>query len=158
MDPMAANQGMFGEYGMNMTGMGMNMGMNFNGQGMYGGWDGSQQNMWQGGQDNFNPNAFANGTGPPYGGGAFGGSNMSYPSNSDYQSGYYGPGYGRGGGYRGRGRGYYHGGPGRGGYGGPRPGHFPSTGNSALPNGQLSPVGVSVGTDGTPGNLKIPPR
>lgn len=156
MDPMAANQGMFGEYGMNMTGMGMNMGMNFNGQGMYGGWDGSQQNMWQGGQDNFNPNAFANGTGPPYGGGAFGGSNMSYPSNSDYQSGYYGPGYGRGGGYRGRGRGYYHGGPGRGGYGGPRPGHFPSTGNSALPNGQLSPVGVSVGTDGTPGNIEDP--
>lgn len=98
MDPMAANQGMFGDYGMNMTGMGMNMGMNFNGQGMYGslGWDGSQQNMWHGGQDNFNPNAFANGTGPPYGG-AFGGSNMSYPSNSGFQSGYYGPGYGRGG-------------------------------------------------------------
>lgn len=113
MDPMAANQGMFGDYGMNMTGMGMNMGMNFNGQGMYGslGWDGSQQNMWHGGQDNFNPNAFANGTGPPYGG-AFGGSNMSYPSNSGYQSGYYGPGYGRGG-FRGRGRGGFQG-PGRG--------------------------------------------
>lgn len=117
MDPMAANQGMFGDYGMNMTGMGMNMGMNFNGQGMYGslGWDGSQQNMWQGGQDKFNPNAFANGTGPPYGG-AFGGSNMSYPSNSGFQSGYYGPGYGRGG-FRGRGRGGFQG-PGRGGFAG----------------------------------------
>ncbi|KAJ5223985.1 hypothetical protein N7468_008527 [Penicillium chermesinum] len=68
MDPRAANQGMFGDYGMNMTGMGMNMGMNFNGQNMYGtlGWDGSQQNMWQGGENKFNPNAFANGTGPPY--------------------------------------------------------------------------------------------
>lgn len=118
MDPMAANPGMFGDYGMNMTGMGINMGMNYNGQSMYGslGWDGSQQNMWHGGQDNFNPNAFANGTGPPYGG-AFGGSNMSYPSNSGFQSGYYGPGYGRGG-FRGRGRGGFQG-PGRGGFGGP---------------------------------------
>lgn len=117
MDPMAANQGMFGDYGMNMTGMGMNMRMNFNGHGMYGslGWDGSQQNMWHGGQDKFNPNAFANGTGPPYGG-AFGGSNMSYPSNSGFQSGYYGPGYGRGG-FRGRGRGGFQG-PGRGGFAG----------------------------------------
>lgn len=153
MDPMAANQGMFGEYGMNMTGMGMNMGMNFNGQGMYGslGWDGSQQNMWQGGQDKFNPNAFANGTGPPYGG-AFGGSNMSYPSNSDYQSGYYGPGYGRGGGYRGRGRGYYQGGPGRGGYGGSGQGHLPLNGNSGYSNGQPGPGGASVEADGTTGN------
>ncbi|TPR09461.1 amidohydrolase family protein [Aspergillus niger] len=59
MDPMAANQGMFGGYGMNMNGM--NMGMSFDaGQGMYGGWDGSQNNMWNGGQDKFNPNAFAN--------------------------------------------------------------------------------------------------
>lgn len=117
MDPMAANQGMFGDYGMNMTGMGMNMGMNFNGQGMYGslGWEGSQQNMWHGGQDKFNPNAFANGTGPQYGG-AFGGYNMSYPSNSGFQSGYYGPGYGRGG-FRGRGRGSFQG-PGRGGFAG----------------------------------------
>lgn len=155
MDQMAANQGM---YGMNMAGMGMNMGMNFNGQGMYGssGWDGSQQNMWQAGQDKFNPNAFANGTGPPYGGGAFGGSNMSYPSNSDYQSGYYGPGYGRGGGYRGRGRGYYHGGPGRGGYGGSGQGHFPPTGNSGLPNGQPAPGGGLAGTDGTAGNIEDP--
>ncbi|KAF3386329.1 hypothetical protein F1880_001669 [Penicillium rolfsii] len=147
MDQMAANQGM---YGMNMTGMGM-MGMNFNGQGMYGssGWDGSQQNMWQGGQDVFNPNAFANGTGPPYGGGGFGGSNMSYPSNSDYQSGYYGPGYGRGGGYRGRGRGYYPGGPGRGGFGGPGQGHFAHSGNSGLPNGLPAPDGSPIGTNGT---------
>jgi hypothetical protein len=115
MDPMAANQGM---YGMNMTGMGMNMGMNYNGQGMYGSlaWDGSQQSMWQGGQDNFNPNAFANGTGSPYGG-AFGGSNMSYHSNLDFQPGSgHGSGYGRGG-FRGRGRGFF--GPGRGGFGGP---------------------------------------
>ena len=91
-----ANQGMFGDYGMNMTGMGMNTG-NFNG-GMYGslGWD-AQNNMWQG-QDKFNPNAFANGTGPPYGG-AYG-SNL-FPD----QSGYYGSGYGRGA-FRGRGRGY----------------------------------------------------
>lgn len=154
MDPMAANQGMFGEYGMNMTGMGMNMGMSFNGQGMYGslGWDGSQQNMWQqGGQDKFNPNAFANGTGPPYGG-AFGGSNMSYPSNSDYQSGYYGPGYGRGGGYRGRGRGYYQGGPGRGGYGGSGQGHFLPNGNSGFSNGQPGPAGASAQPDGPPAN------
>ncbi|KAJ5585595.1 uncharacterized protein N7459_005395 [Penicillium hispanicum] len=121
MDPMAANQGMFGDYGMNMTGMGMNMGMNVNGQGMYGtlGWDNFQQNMWQGGQDKFNPNAFANGTGPLQGG-AFGGSNSSYPSNANFQSGYYEPGIGRGG-FRGRGRGHGHfqGGPGRGGFGGP---------------------------------------
>lgn len=110
MDPMAANQGMFGDYGMNMGGMGMNMGMNYSGQGMYGssGWNGS----WQGGQNNFNANAFANGTGPQRGG-AFGGPNMSYPSNSGYQSGYYGQGYGRGG-FQGSNRG---------GFGGFSPGH-----------------------------------
>ncbi|KAJ5884408.1 hypothetical protein N7504_011980 [Penicillium tannophilum] len=131
MDPMA-NQGMFGDYGMNMTGMGMN-GMNFEGQGMYGslGWD-SQQNMWQGGQDKFNPNAFANGSGPPYGG-AFGGSNMSYPN--DFQSGYNGPGYGRGG-FRGRGRGNFYG-PGRGGYGGHGQGHYGHA-NHGLPNRPIS--------------------
>lgn len=103
MDPMTANKGMFGDYGMNMAGMGMGMGMgmNYNGQGMYGSseWNGS----WQTSQDNYNANALANGTGPQHGG-AFGGPNMSYPSNSDYQSGYYGPGYGRGG-FRGAGRG-----------------------------------------------------
>lgn len=139
MDPMAANQGMFGDYGMNMTGMGMNMGMNFNGQGMYGslGWDASQQNMWQGGQDKFNPNAFANGTGPPYGG-AFGGSNMSYHSNPDFQSGPYGSGYGRGG-FRGRGRGHF--GPGRGGFAGPANHAFS---NQSTPND--GPDGIS-GTD-----------
>ncbi|KAJ5700994.1 hypothetical protein N7493_012040 [Penicillium malachiteum] len=136
MNPMAANQGMFGDYGMNMTGMGMNMGMNYNGQGMYGslGWDNSQQNMWQGdqGQDKFNPNAFANGSGPPYGG-AFGGSNMSYPNNPAYQSGYYGSGYGHGG-FRGRGRGYYHGASGRGGFGGHGQGHSAPFTNSGVPD------------------------
>ncbi|KAJ5845863.1 hypothetical protein N7534_009532 [Penicillium rubens] len=142
MDPMA-NQGM---YGMNMTGMGMNTGMNYNG-GMYGslGWDASQQNnnMWQGGQNKFNPNAFANGTGPPYGG-AFGGSNMSaYPPHSDYQSGYYG-GYGRGG-YRGRGRGQFHG-SGRGGFG-PMQGHYRQGANSGYPN--QNPI-MANGPNGTP--------
>ncbi|EKV06641.1 E3 ubiquitin-protein ligase RBBP6 [Penicillium digitatum PHI26] len=141
MDPMAS-QGM---YGMNMTGMGMNTGMNYNG-GMYGslGWDASQQNnnMWQGGQNKFNPNAFANGTGPPYGG-AFGGSNMSaYPSHSDYQSGYYG-GYGRGG-YRGRGRGQFHG-SGRGGFG-PMQGHFRQGSNSGYPNQNQSIANGLTGT------------
>lgn len=154
MDPMTANQGMLGDYGMNMTGMGMNMGMSYNGQGMYGsiGWDPSQQNMWRGGQDNFNPNAFANGTGPPYGG-AFGGSNMSYPSSSDFQSGYYGPGYGRGGGgYRGRGRGYHAGGPGRGAYGTAGHGHaLPHTGNSGYANG---PSGA--GSDGALAGSEAP--
>ncbi|CAG7920208.1 unnamed protein product [Penicillium olsonii] len=103
MDPMA-DQGMFGDYGMNMTGMGMNSG-NYNG-GMYGslGWDPSQNNnMWQGAQNKFNPNAFANGTGPY--GGSFGSNMSAYPPN--YQSGYYG-GYGRGN-FRGRGRGQYQG-------------------------------------------------
>jgi hypothetical protein len=142
MDPMAANQGMFGDYGMNMTGMGMNMGMNFNGQGMYGslGWDGSQQNMWQGGQDKFNPNAFANGTGPPYGG-AFGGSNMSYHSNTVFPGAGYESGYGRGG-FRGRGRGYF--GPGRSGFAGPANRPFS---NHSIPD--EGPDGTPAGTDGS---------
>ncbi|KAJ5935076.1 hypothetical protein N7466_004623 [Penicillium verhagenii] len=144
MDPMT-NQGMFGDYGMNMTGMGMNNGMNFEGQGMYGslGWD-SQQNMWQGGQDKFNPNAFANGSGPPYGG-AFGGSNMSYPN--EFQSGYNGSGYGRGG-FRGRGRGHYQG-PGRAGYGGPGQGHYGHA-NHGLPSRPVSnaSAGPNVPVDG----------
>ncbi|KAJ6114006.1 hypothetical protein N7523_007323 [Penicillium sp. IBT 18751x] len=146
MDPMAANQGMFGDYGMNMTGMGMSMGMNFNGQGMYGslGWDGSQQNMWQGGQDKFNPNAFANGTGPPYGG-AFGGSNMSYHSNPDFHSGStYGSAYGRGG-FRGRGRGYF--GPGRGGFTGPI--------NQSFSNQAISNEGSDELPAGTDGSEKV---
>lgn len=119
MDPMA--QGMFGGYGMNMNGMSSGMmGMGFDaGQGMYGGWDGSQSNMWNGGQDKFNPNAFANGMGPQYGGpSGFGGFNMSQPNgfpNQNYQNGYYGPGYSRGN-FRGRGRGFYYGGRGRGGF------------------------------------------
>lgn len=151
MDSMAANQGMFGDYGMNMTGMGMNMGMNFNGQNMYGtlGWDGSQQNMWHGGQDKFNPNAFANGNGPPYGG-AFGGSNMSYHSNTDNQSGYYGPNYGRGG-FRGRGRGNFN--QGRGAYGGSSMNNFNHSSYAGLPNRPTSssttdiPNGAPMNTD-----------
>ncbi|OGE50046.1 hypothetical protein PENARI_c018G07042 [Penicillium arizonense] len=117
-----ANQGMFGDYGMNMTGMGMNTG-NFNG-GMYGslGWD-AQNNMWQG-QDKFNPNAFASGTGPPYGGSY--GSNL-YPD----QSGFYGSGYGRGA-FRGRGRGY-----GRG--FGPMQGHYAA--NSGYAQGPMDVQG-----------------
>lgn len=101
MGPMA-DQGVFGDYGMNMTGMDMNFG-NYGGMyGSYGslGWDGSP-NIWQGDQDKFNPNAFANGMGPPYGG-TFAGSNMSaYP----HQFNHYGQSFGRGG-YRGRGRGF----------------------------------------------------
>lgn len=145
MEPMAANQGMFGDYGMNMTGMGMNMGMNFNGQGMYGslGWDGSQQNMWHGGQDNFNPNAFANGTALPYGG-AFGGSNMSYPPNSGYQSGYYGPGYGRGG-FRGRDRGGFQG-TGRGGF----TGHSANTASFSKHFSEEGPDGTAVNGESIP--------
>lgn len=149
MDPMAANQGMFGDYGMNMAGMGMNMGMNFNGQGMYGslGWDGFQQNMWQGGQDKFNPNAFANGTGPLHGG-AFGVSDFFYPSNSDFPSDYYGPGYGRGG-FRGRGRGHFQSGPGRGGLG--QPVFFHGT-NSEFSN-QLMPSAPADSPNGIPGDV-----
>lgn len=137
MDPMAANQGMFGGYEMNMTGM-MNMGVNYNGQGMYGslGWDGSQQNnMRHGGQDKFNPNAFANGTSSPYGA-AFGGSNMSpYRSNPDFQAGYHGHGRGV---FRGRGRGHFAS-VGRGGFGGPgaymQSAHSPPFPNQSSPNG-----------------------
>lgn len=123
MDPMAASQGMFGGFGMNMNGMNMNMGMNFDaGQAMYGGgWDGSQNNMWNGGQDKFNPSAaFANGMGSQYGpsstssSSGFGGYNMSPFPNQDFSNGYYGPsGYGRGN-YRGRGRGFMSGGRGGG--------------------------------------------
>ncbi|KAJ5108152.1 hypothetical protein N7456_004827 [Penicillium angulare] len=144
MDPMTASQGMFGDYGMNMTGMGMNMGMNFDGQGMYGsvGWDGSQQNMWQGGQDKFNPNAFANPSGPPYGG-AFGGSNMSYPSNTEYQPNFYGTGFGRGG-FRGRGRGQFHSGSGRGGLGGHGQGNFANAASHGLPNRPYSNDSMDV--------------
>ena len=142
MDPMAASQGMFGGYGMNMNGMsnGMNMGMNFNaGQGMYGGWDGSQNNMWNGGEDKFNPNAFANGMGAQFGEPAgFGGYNMSQPngvhpqmqqqqfSSQDFQNGYNGPGN-----YRGRDRGYYSGGGGGGGYSGHMNSNFPHNANAS---------------------------
>lgn len=130
MDPMA--QGMFGGYGMNMNGMNGMMGMGFDaGQGMYGGWDGSQNNMWNGGQDKFNPNAFANGMGQQYGGpSGFAGFNMSQPHqfpNQNYQNGAYGRGN-----FRGRGRGFYP--RGRGGF---QPhANFPSNANPALQNNQ----------------------
>lgn len=121
MDPMA--QGMFGGYGMNMNGMsnGMNMGTGFDaGQGMYGGWDGSQSNLWNGGQDKFNPTAFANGMGQQYGGpSGFGGFNVPQPQqfpNQNYQNAYYGPG--TRGNFRGRGRGGFFYGRGRGGFAG----------------------------------------
>jgi hypothetical protein len=135
MDPMTAAQGVYGGYGMNMNdiGNGMGMGMNFDaGQGMYGGWDSTQNNMWNGGQDKYNPTAFANGMRPEYGASGFGGYNVSqrhgnYPQmqmqmqqqqqqfhNPDFQNGFYGPGYGRGIMTRGRGRGYFQGGRGRG--------------------------------------------
>ncbi|KAL4920113.1 hypothetical protein BDW62DRAFT_22749 [Aspergillus aurantiobrunneus] len=149
MDPMAANQGMFGGFGMNMNGMsnGMNMGINFNaGQGMYGDWDGSQNNMWNGSQDKFNPNAFANGMGAQFGDpSGFGGYNMSQPNgvhpqmqqqqfpNQEFQNGYYGPGN-----YRGRGRGYYPGGRGRGGYSGHMQPNFPHNANSLAAQDNVS--------------------
>ncbi|KAJ5346311.1 hypothetical protein N7541_008793 [Penicillium brevicompactum] len=145
MDP--ADQGMFGNFGMNMTGMGMNSG-DYNG-GMYGslGWEPSQNNnMWQGAQNKFNPNAFANGTGPY--GGTFGSNMSAYPSN--YQSGYYG-GYGRGS-FRGRGRGQYQG-FGRG-YGPPN--HYHS--NLGYPNNPagtdqgIRPNGGPEGDNGVSGN------
>lgn len=60
---------------------------------------------------------------------------MSYPSNSGFQSGYYGPGYGRGG-YRARGRGGFQG-SGRGGFGG-------SSANPAFA-GQHAPEGSLIG-------------
>lgn len=159
MDPMAASQGMFGGYGMNMNGMnsGMNMGMNFDaGQGMYGGWDGSQNNMWNGGQDKFNPNAFANGMGPQFGGpSGFGGYNMSqpngnyatmqqqlqFPPNPDLSNGFHAPGYGRGGGaFRGRGRGFTPGFRGRAGYPGYMQANYPHNTNFTMPQNQNSPM------------------
>ncbi|KAJ9261864.1 hypothetical protein DTO027B5_3047 [Paecilomyces variotii] len=158
MDPMAASQGMFGGYGMNMNGMsnGMNMGMNFNaGQGMYGSWDGSQNNMWNGGPDKFNPNAFANGMGPEFGGpSGFGGYNhgnyqmqQQFP-NQDFQNGFYGPGYGRGG-ARGRGRGFFQGGRGRGGFGGYMQANYPTHANpSVYPNQQSPSVQQQNGLSG----------
>lgn len=155
MDPMAAaSQGMFGGFGMNMNGMnsGMNMGMNFDAsQGMYGGWDSAQNNTWNGTQDKFNPNAFANGMGPQYGGpSGFGGYNMSQPNgnyaqmqqplqfpNPDFQNGF--QGYGRGG-FRGRGQGFFPGGRGRGGYSNYAQTNYPPNADYAAPQGQGSPM------------------
>lgn len=155
MDPMA--QGMFGGYGMNMSGMsnGMNMGMGFDaGQEMYGDWDGSQNNMWNGGQDKFNPNAFANGMGQQYGGpSGFGGFNMSQPQqfpNHNIQDGYYGAGYTRGN-FRGRGRGFLHG-RGRGGFTGQPHGNFaPDANNPAFQDqGNFSQQMQSQSQEGPP--------
>ncbi|OJJ76607.1 hypothetical protein ASPBRDRAFT_192729 [Aspergillus brasiliensis CBS 101740] len=158
MDPVAANQGMFGGYGMNMNGM--NMGMSFDaGQGMYGGWDGSQNNMWNGGQDKFNPNAFANGMGPQFGGpSGFGGYNMSQPNgvhaqmqpqqfpSQDYPNGSY-AGHGRGA-FRGRGRGGFAGG--RGGFGGHMQANHPANANYPdFPNHNPP----SDGQDGVSGDM-----
>ncbi|KAL4941288.1 hypothetical protein BDV06DRAFT_5432 [Aspergillus oleicola] len=155
MDPMAANQGMFGGFGMNMNGM--NMGMSFNGQGMYGGWDGSQNNMWNGSQDKFNPNAFPNAIGAQLGDpSGFGGYNMSqqngvhpqmqqqqqqYP-NQEFQNGYYGTGN-----YRGRGRGHYSG-RGRGGYGSHMQSNFPHNANNTAEDAGSS----SMDQNGQPQN------
>lgn len=150
MDPMAASQGMFGGFGMNMNGMNSGMmGMNFNaGQGMYGAWDGSQNNMWNGSQDKFNPNAFANGMGAQFGDpSGFGGFNMSQPNgvhpqmqqqqfpNQDFQSGYYGPGN-----YQGQGRAH-------GGYGGHMQPNLPDNANPAAvdANGQAVPSQMAEG-------------
>lgn len=137
MEQMAAAQGMFADYGMNMNGMNdMSMGMNYGaGQGMYGTWDG-QNNMWNGGPDNFNGIAFPNRMGADFGPNpGFRGYNMSqphgnyphmhqqqkYPRN-EFQ-GSFGP-YGRG---SGRGRGFTPGGRGRGGYNSNMQGNYPST-------------------------------
>lgn len=158
MDPMAVGQGMFGGYGMNMNGMnsGMNLGMNFDaGQGMYGGWDGTQNNMWNGGQDKFNPNAFANGMGPQYGDvSGFGGYNMSHQPNGnfapmqqqplqfpnpDFSNGFHGSGYGRGG-FRGRGRGFAPGFRGRAGYPGHMQANYPPNANFPAPQFPNSPM------------------
>ncbi|OKL60421.1 hypothetical protein UA08_03975 [Talaromyces atroroseus] len=119
MGPMAAAQGMFGGYGMNMNNMsnGMNMGFGAEQQ-MYNNWDNSHNNM-------YNPTAYSNGMGQNYGTSGYAGymsqhngnySQMQQYPNQNYHNGYYGngPGYMRGMG-RGRGRGYYRG---RGGYDG----------------------------------------
>jgi hypothetical protein len=119
MGSMAAAQGMFGGYGMNMNNMsnGMNMGFGAEQQ-MYNNWDNSHNNM-------YNPTVYSNGMGQNYGASGYAGymsqqngnysQTQQYP-NQNYQNGYYGngPGYMRGMG-RGRGRGYYRG---RGGYDG----------------------------------------
>lgn len=152
MDPMAANQGVFGGYQMGMGGMnnGMNMGMNFNaGQGMLGGWD-AQNTMWNGGQDKFNPNAFGNGMGADFGAhSGYAGYNMPQPPrnfphmhqqqqfpNNDFQNGFFGPGYGRA---RGRGRGFVHGGRGRGSFGRSVHGNHPGAPTNFEPFQQQSP-------------------
>ena len=153
MDPMAANQGVFGGYQMGMSGMnnGMNMGMNnFNsGQGMFGGWD-AQNTMWNGGQDKYNPNAFGNGMGADFGAhSGYAGYNMPQPprnfphmpqqqqfASNDFQHGFYGPGYGRA---RGRGRGFVHGGRGRGGFGRSAHGNYPGSPTNFEPFQQQLP-------------------
>lgn len=120
MGSMAAAQGMFGGYGMNMNNMSNGMSMGFGAeQQMYSNWDNSRNNM-------YNPTAYSNGMGQNYGASGYAGymsqhngnnySQMQQYPNQNYQNGYYqnGPGYMRGMG-RGRGRGFYRG---RGGYDG----------------------------------------
>ena len=149
MDPVAASQGMFGGYGMNMSGM--NMGMNFDAdQGMYDGWGGVQGNSWnEGAQDKFNPSAFPNAMGS-FGGGpsGFGGFNipngnyaqMQFP-NPDFQNGYQNVGgYAGRGGFRGRGRGFMPGGRSRYEYSGGNYHPFNADLSSVPPQGQNSSV------------------
>lgn len=176
MDPMAANQGMMGGFGMTMNGMnnGMNLGMSYDaGQGMYGGWDGSQNNMWNGGQDKFNPNAFANGPGSQYGPQpGFGGYNMSQPNGvhaqmqqqqqqqqfptQDFHSGFHAPGFGRGN-FRGRGRGFFGAGRGRGGFPGSVHANYPPNANYQPYSNHNSPGvhadAASQSHDGVSANL-----
>lgn len=128
MNPMAMAQGMYGGYngqGMGMNGMNSGMGYS-NGQGTYGGYNAA----WNGGQHNYNQNAYgghASGMVGDYGSNAgYGGYNMpphqgnfnqmnhrNFPNN-EYQNGYHGQSYQNRG--RGRGRGYQNYGRGRGAY------------------------------------------
>lgn len=135
MNPMAMAQGMYGGYngqGMGMNGMNSGMGYS-NGQGTYGGYNAA----WNGGQHNYNQNAYgghASGMVGDYGSNAgYGGYNMpphqgnfnqmnhrNFPNN-EFQNGYHGQGYQNRG--RGRGRGYQNYSRGRGAYNQVNPGH-----------------------------------
>ena len=134
-NPMAMAQGMYGGYngqGMGMNGMNSGMGYS-NGQGTYGGYNAA----WNGGQHNYNQNAYggqASGMVGDYASNAgYGGYNMpphqgnfnqmnhrSFPNN-EFQNGYHGQGYQNRG--RGRGRGYQNYSRGRGAYNQVNPGH-----------------------------------
>lgn len=134
MNPMAMAQGMYGGYngqGMGMNGMNSGMGYS-NGQGTYGGYNAA----WNGGQHNYNQNAYgghASGMVGDYGSNGYGGYNMpphqgnfnqmnhrNFPNN-EFQNGYHGQGYQNRG--RGRGRGYQNYSRGRGAYNQVNPGH-----------------------------------